>query len=425
MSDGGSGMGLSMDETNAGHPMGKRPRKKSQRRNLAEERDLETHSRHQQNHDHGQQRVGEREGEGDEDETGSVMSGFSGILSPRISLNRLGAGIGLGSGMGVQLHGSLGGGVGGGGGLGGSGASGIGIGLTAAASGIMGSAMRNPSLYSVPMSHPRVGGWAGGGAVGAISKPGYNKRNSLDPTRRLRPVVTEDDRAFSRGQTPPLTPGEESPYIPLDEAPPQPLPSIQILLHLAHNPNIHLTLLTSLQINYPSPLFMALPLKLSITGFTLSADIVLAFNGPKRRLHLCLVDEFDSATPFSHSPGLSAPSSTSGLQSPESSSAPHTPGVNSPFGIGMGMRGFTPVTPGLSGGPSSAGGFYSNSRGGDEGLRPIGERILPNIQIESEIGHSDVHVLRNVGKVEKFIADVLRKALVDELLWPNYQTVAL
>ena len=36
----------------------------------------------------------------DDDETGSV---FSGMLSPRVSLHRFGAGIGLGSGMGVKL----------------------------------------------------------------------------------------------------------------------------------------------------------------------------------------------------------------------------------------------------------------------------------------------------------------------------------
>jgi distribution and morphology protein 12 len=54
-----------------------------------------------------------------------------------------------------------------------------------------------------------------------------------------------------------------------------------------------------------------------------------------------------------------------------------------------------------------------------------GQRILPHLHIESEIGHADAHVLRNVGKVERFIVDVVRKTLVDELVFPNFHTIAL
>lgn len=127
-----------------------------------------------------------------------------------------------------------------------------------------------------------------------------------------------------------------------------------------------LTLLTSLQVNYPSPLFMALPLKLVITGLTLAADLVFAYSGHKHRLHITIVDNGDDQPP--------------------------TPGQGH----------------GLATGPYA-----------------IGQRILPNLHIESEIGSADAHVLRNVGKVERFIVDVVRKTLVDELVFPNFQTIAL
>ncbi len=97
---------------------------------------------------------------------------------------------------------------------------------------------------------------------------------------------------------------------------------------------------------------MSLPLKLIVTGLTLSADLILAYSSDKHRVHLCVVDEAED-------------------------------------GGGLGMR------------------------------------LLPNLQIESEIGHADAHVLRNVGKVERFIADVVRKTLVDELVFPNFHTIAL
>jgi distribution and morphology protein 12 len=122
---------------------------------------------------------------------------------------------------------------------------------------------------------------------------------------------------------------------------------------LTHTSDLTLTLLTSLTVHYPASVFMSLPLKLSITGLQLAADIILAFDGEKNRVHLTILDE------------------------------------------------------------------------GDEEGVPVGMRLLPEMRIDSEIGHSDAHVLRNVGKIERFIADVVRKTLVDELVFPNFHTIAL
>lgn len=54
-----------------------------------------------------------------------------------------------------------------------------------------------------------------------------------------------------------------------------------------------------------------------------------------------------------------------------------------------------------------------------------GEIILPQLTFESEVGEHEKHVLKNVGKVEKFIAEVIRKGLEEELVYPNYYTVDL
>jgi distribution and morphology protein 12 len=111
------------------------------------------------------------------------------------------------------------------------------------------------------------------------------------------------------------------------------LPDIQLHLHLSHTSDINISLQTSLSVNFPSMSFMSLPLKISVTGFTLAApDLVLAFSGERQRVYLTILDEE---------------------------------------------------------------------------------------------GATDAHVLRNVGKVERFIADALRKTLVDELVFPNFQTIAL
>lgn len=138
------------------------------------------------------------------------------------------------------------------------------------------------------------------------------------------------------------------------------IPSLQLHLNLTHTSDLTLTLLTSLIVNYPSSIFMSLPLKLSITGLQLAADLIVAFDGERKRIHLTILD--DDHEPNGH-------------------------------------------------------GFHTSTT--------VGQRLLPEMRIDSEIGHSDAHVLRNVGKVERFIADVVRKTLVDELVFPNFHTIAL
>lgn len=127
------------------------------------------------------------------------------------------------------------------------------------------------------------------------------------------------------------------------------IPPVQMHLRLEHSADMSMTLTTSLQVNYPSALFMSLPLKLVVTGLTIAADIVVAYSARKHRVHFTIVDD--------------------------------EPGA--------------------------------------------GARILPQLHIESEIGHADAHVLRNVGKVERFIVEVLRRTIVEELVFPNFHTIAL
>ncbi|CDR41237.1 CYFA0S06e04588g1_1 [Cyberlindnera fabianii] len=57
----------------------------------------------------------------------------------------------------------------------------------------------------------------------------------------------------------------------------------------------------------------------------------------------------------------------------------------------------------------------------DQSYRPRID-IIRTLKIESEIGDSqgDGSVLRNVGKVEKFLTDMLRQVLRDELAWPGW-----
>ncbi|KAI0288215.1 hypothetical protein BC826DRAFT_1093134 [Russula brevipes] len=175
--------------------------------------------------------------------------------------------------------------------------------------------------------------------------------------------------------------GSGSPGAAQDEPEPeQEHPNLQLHLLVSWHSDMRLTLTTSLRINYPSPLFMSLPIKLSVTGLVFVGELAVAYEGG-RRVHLCVLDDLD---PYGPSARRSA-----------------------------GSQGSSPSDP----------------EGGDDALAakrlPVGQRLLPEIFIESELGQADKHVLKNVTRVEKFIQDVIRKTIEEELVFPNFHTLVL
>ncbi|KII88168.1 hypothetical protein PLICRDRAFT_111065 [Plicaturopsis crispa FD-325 SS-3] len=156
---------------------------------------------------------------------------------------------------------------------------------------------------------------------------------------------------------------------PADEAtpppPPNQHPNLQLHLHITWQSDLRITLTTSLLINYPSPMFMSLPIKLSVTGLLFTGELAVAYEGERRRVHLCILDDQDPYGPAGDPAGR-------------------------------------PAKP-----------------------LPIGQRLLPNIYIESEIGQADKHVLKNVTRVERFIQDVIRKTVEEELVFPNFHTLVM
>ncbi|KZT34734.1 hypothetical protein SISSUDRAFT_1052424 [Sistotremastrum suecicum HHB10207 ss-3] len=156
-------------------------------------------------------------------------------------------------------------------------------------------------------------------------------------------------------------------------------PNLQLHFRVAYHSDIRLSISTSLLINYPSPVFMSLPIKLCVTSLVLNTEVVVAYEGKRGRVHICLLDDLDPYGPAGDRQSRS--------------SQDHTPSD---------PEGPLPSKP-----------------------LPVGMRILPSIFIESEIGQADKHVLKNVTRVEKFIQDVIRKTVEEELVFPNFHTIIL
>ena len=56
---------------------------------------------------------------------------------------------------------------------------------------------------------------------------------------------------------------------------------------------------------------------------------------------------------------------------------------------------------------------------------PDGGDILKEFALETEIGDGSKSVLKNVGKIEKFILSQLNLFLKDYVVFPNYHSIVL
>ncbi|KAH9823966.1 hypothetical protein DFH28DRAFT_1216298 [Melampsora americana] len=138
-------------------------------------------------------------------------------------------------------------------------------------------------------------------------------------------------------------------------------PSLELQLRVTYSGNMRIDLSTALVLNHPSPLFMSLPVKMRVMGFVFAAEVILAIEADRSRCHCTIVEP--------------------------------TPNPDEEVDDGLHSSELTP-----------------------------GARILPEMLIQTEVGNADKHVLRNVGKVERFLLDTLRRIICDELLFPTFQT---
>jgi mitochondrial distribution and morphology protein 12 len=146
---------------------------------------------------------------------------------------------------------------------------------------------------------------------------------------------------------------------------------MQVVARVKYEGDIRMVLTAEILLDYPMPSFVGIPLKLSITGMSFDGVAILAYI--KKRMHFCFLDPEDAET-------LVGDHVTSdNLDSAQTSRA--------------------------------------RAASVDAGL-------LKEIHIESEIGRqeSGKQVLKNVGKVEKFVLEQVRRIFEDEFVFPSFWT---
>lgn len=182
-----------------------------------------------------------------------------------------------------------------------------------------------------------------------------------------RSSADSDDQSSQRGYE--RTPSS-SPHRMLEKSP----EDIQVVAHVQYSGDIKMSLTAEILLDYPMESFVGIPLKLNITGLTFDGVALLAYI--KKRAHFCFL-------------------------SPEDTEA-------------------------LVGSESGFAGLQTDAKG--ENAQPIQRPsiggLLENIRVESEIGGqgSGKQVLKNVGKVESFVLEQVRRIFEDEFVYPSFWT---
>jgi distribution and morphology protein 12 len=140
---------------------------------------------------------------------------------------------------------------------------------------------------------------------------------------------------------------------------------LQTVFRVCYSGDVKLSLTAEILLDYPMPSFVGIPVKLNITGLSFDGVAVLAYI--RKRAHFCFL-------------------------SPEDAYA-----TIGPDGENEG----------------SAGGSHMNMGG-----------LLHEIKVDSEIGQREggKQVLKNVGKVEKFVLEQVRRIFEDEFVYPSFWT---
>ncbi|KAI4161175.1 MAG: hypothetical protein LQ342_005070 [Letrouitia transgressa] len=150
----------------------------------------------------------------------------------------------------------------------------------------------------------------------------------------------------------------------------EPDPSdVQIVLHISYSGSVSLSITAEILLDYPMTSFVGIPLKLNITGLSFDGVAIVAYL--RKRAHFAFLGPEDART--------------------------------------------------LVGGESR--GDDGEGSGVSEAVTNLGG-LLREIQVESEIGKKDggKQVLKNVGKVEKFVLEQVRRIFEEEFVWPSFWT---
>ena len=285
-----------------------------------------------------------------------------------------------------------------------------------------------------------------GGTLRTERKRRHRKNDSYSSNS----AVSSSNISLSAGTSASLIPGprETSPN------------DIQVVAHVHYSGDVRISLTAEIILDYPMQSFVAIPLKLNITGLVFDGTAVLAYvhpsrresgrperkskrgtsgrsdqrtnssNGRKRseeeaerdeeqdskRVHFCFLAHEDAHALYPAVEADIASDSGSLPAAAESADARHKQSIHSDD------RGATSSTAN-----NASPIFTTTTRNNNSSIQVEANdnnSLLRALRIESEIGQGEngKQVLKNVGKVERFVLEQVRRVFEEELVFPSHWT---
>ena len=181
---------------------------------------------------------------------------------------------------------------------------------------------------------------------------------------------------------------------------------LQTTLHISYTGSLSLSLTAEILLDYPMPSFVGIPLKLQITGLSFDGVALLAYlrqstqqqqqqqqlqeggegegGEGRNKVHFCFLGEEDAKVMVGAANADSNDINNNGAA------------------------------------PKQSTGSSSNKSSTTEQHATL----LKQITIETQIGRQETgkQVLKNVGKVERFVLEQVRKIVDEEVVWPSFWT---
>ncbi|MCJ1455828.1 Mitochondrial distribution and morphology protein 12 [Mycoblastus sanguinarius] len=271
----------------------------------------------------------------------------------------------------------------------------------------------NFSYFHLPLSAGFSGTQAPLEAVRPFSQPSRHDHHYRPPSPLRQEHVPYPSCADPTSHPPPphLQPFQTS-QPPLDPHPREQDRSqdLQTTLHISYTGSLSLSLTAEILLDYPMPSFVGIPLKLHITGLSFDGVALLAYlrQPEKTKVHFCFLGREDAEAMVGKGSGADAASGSGSGSGGRGGRGP----MERSDSIGVGENG-----DGLGMGDAQI------QQPPQEGEGKLGG-LLREIRVESEIGRQEdgKQVLKNVGKVEKFVLEQVRRIFEDEFVWPSFWT---
>lgn len=172
---------------------------------------------------------------------------------------------------------------------------------------------------------------------------------------------------------------------------------VQAVFRIRYAGDVRLNLTAEILLDYPMPSFVGIPLKLNITGLSFDGVGVLA--KIRKRVHFCFL-------------------------SPEDAIAAIGPDTDEDEGDNGNANGSaSAAAAAVPRGPGGSAEGKQQQQGPQQHKGRVGG-LLQEIRVESEIGERDggKQSLKNVGKVERFVLEQVRRIFEEEFVYPSFWT---